>query len=253
MEIHHLYKITNNVNDKVYIGVTTNPERRKLQHLSDSKSGRIVNKAVRKYGKENFTFDVICTGEKEYIYDLEQKAIILYNSLSDGGWGYNICIGGVDNRGKRGGVKYKVNDVSVFVSGFWFPNPRTAMKSLNWSISKYNSRKRDGNLWKIAIPRVKYIYAMGFWFAGKEAVKEKLNLTEKQYNYLLKTNQLGSDKVTLIQKKNKPTKEFFYKGFWFPDSKIPSTIFDVKETAVKMWYYRNIADIYTVPPGITLP
>lgn len=102
-EVHYLYKITNLVNGKLYIGVTNNPTQRKAQHFTKVKKERPVNKAVKKYGKESFTFEVLCIGTRDYIYDLEQKAISAYNSLVTG-HGYNISVGGMGGKKKGGGA-----------------------------------------------------------------------------------------------------------------------------------------------------
>ena len=55
-----IYKITNKVNHKIYIGQSSQPEERFKQHcysLTTYKS--LINKAINKYGKENFDFEII--------------------------------------------------------------------------------------------------------------------------------------------------------------------------------------------------
>lgn len=135
-EVHYLYKITNLVNNKLYIGVTKDPAARKKAHFSNRAgiNSRLVNKAFTKYGKNNLTFAVICVGSKDYIYDLEIQAIKLYNSDATDGHGYNICSGGLKGDSGNLGRKHqtKKDDVPTFVSGFWFPNKRTALKALGW-------------------------------------------------------------------------------------------------------------------------
>ena len=66
-----IYKITNNLNGKTYVGMSkTADDRRWREHLSDSKYP--VDKAIKKYGKENFTYEVIDTAQD--CYTLAQKA-----------------------------------------------------------------------------------------------------------------------------------------------------------------------------------
>lgn len=52
-----VYKATNNINNKVYIGITTKTlEHRKSIHKKDSKTkDTYFYKAIRKYGFENFS------------------------------------------------------------------------------------------------------------------------------------------------------------------------------------------------------
>lgn len=60
-----IYTIENKLNNKIYIGQTIqkNPYRRWYSHLSEGKLNKrsqvIVDRAIRKYGKENFSFTVI--------------------------------------------------------------------------------------------------------------------------------------------------------------------------------------------------
>lgn len=139
---YYLYKITNTVNSKVYIGITGDPKRRKYEHLR-KKSGTfsLVRLAVNKYGIDAFTFEVLVVGSKEYIVDLEPKAISLYGTMSHG---YNLQSGGCPERGST--VTKRSDDIPVCVAGFWFPNVRTAVKALNINRKTYYSRKAEGIL-----------------------------------------------------------------------------------------------------------
>ena len=52
-----IYKITNLINGHIYIGQSINIERRFREHKNGSEL--IVDKAIKKYGVENFSFDII--------------------------------------------------------------------------------------------------------------------------------------------------------------------------------------------------
>lgn len=56
-----IYKFTNKIDGKDYIGQTTQSlEARVSQHFSDAKSGRrdyVIDRAIRKYGRENFIIE----------------------------------------------------------------------------------------------------------------------------------------------------------------------------------------------------
>lgn len=58
-----IYKITNVINGKVYIGQSSNVERRFSQHKSPYEQERFSEKplyrAFKKYGIENFTFEIL--------------------------------------------------------------------------------------------------------------------------------------------------------------------------------------------------
>lgn len=92
-EVAHLYKITNTVNDMVYIGVTKNPKSRMNSHAcSVTPTKSILKNAMKKYGRDKFTLQVLFTSTQEYCYEMERKAIEAYNTLKPNG--YNICTGG---------------------------------------------------------------------------------------------------------------------------------------------------------------
>ena len=55
-----IYKITNTVNGKVYVGQTVRSiNHRWSQHLYVNSTCTRMNAAIKKYGKENFRIDVI--------------------------------------------------------------------------------------------------------------------------------------------------------------------------------------------------
>lgn len=87
---HYLYRITNTVNSKIYIGVSINPSQRFKDHCIERK---LIGKAIKKYGKENFTLETLVAGERAYIYDLEINAIAALNSMVPNG--YNVSVGGI--------------------------------------------------------------------------------------------------------------------------------------------------------------
>lgn len=93
----YIYKITNSITKKCYIGETkkTNPELRWNEHKSKIEKGigcPALQDAVRKYGIDNFKFDIliICFDEDRYYY--EKEYIKKYNSMSPNG--YNLTPGG---------------------------------------------------------------------------------------------------------------------------------------------------------------
>jgi group I intron endonuclease len=140
---HYLYKITNTLSGKCYLGITCDPKRRKYEHLrKKSGSFSLVRLAVDRHGIENFTFEVLVAGRREYISDLEDKAIILFDSIANG---YNIKPGG-DNRSSGYSIDFRKDDKPVCVLGFWFPNRRTALKALKINSKTFHKRQKDGTL-----------------------------------------------------------------------------------------------------------
>jgi len=92
-----IYKITNLVTRKLYIGQTTQTlEQRWKQHLvfiNRNKNTKLSN-AIRKYGAQNFLIELIEQAPNQQILnEREQYWIKLYNTI-DPGIGYNMTEGG---------------------------------------------------------------------------------------------------------------------------------------------------------------
>ena len=106
-----IYKVTNKINGKIYIGKTYNFEKRKREHIYDINNELPFHKALKKYCTENFSWEVIdnaCTDKKAR--EKESYWIKLFNScihMPDSN-GYNITLGG------EGGVSWNSRPVLQF-------------------------------------------------------------------------------------------------------------------------------------------
>lgn len=110
----YIYKITNKVNGKSYIGQTRYTiEFRWRQHLH-KKDNTYFHNAIKKYGVDNFIVEKL---EECNIEDLNEKEIYYiakYNTFKDG---YNLTIGGDGNRTLLLDDKYE--EISaLYLSGF---------------------------------------------------------------------------------------------------------------------------------------
>ena len=87
-----IYKIENKLNGKIYIGQSNNIERRFAEHRQKGASSDIpVDAAIYKYGKENFTYEVVEETTLEKLNERETFWILKFNSVENG---YNCSIGG---------------------------------------------------------------------------------------------------------------------------------------------------------------
>lgn len=92
----YIYKITNKINGKIYIGKRHSnciPEK-DIKYMG---SGIIINKSIKRYGKENFKKEILCECYNEdELNEKEKYYINLFNSR-DLTIGYNITEGGCGN------------------------------------------------------------------------------------------------------------------------------------------------------------
>lgn len=101
----YIYSITNNINQKKYIGKTsqTNPYTRWKQHLqlarsknnlqeNNSAHSMPIIRAISKYGESNFKFRVLEECTEESVNEREEHYIRKYNTAD--GVGYNCTYGG---------------------------------------------------------------------------------------------------------------------------------------------------------------
>ena len=124
--IGYIYKITNNINGKVYIGQTRQTvDKRWYDHVHHSKNCKsmVIGKAINKYGEKNFTIATLET-VKEKSLDLLQKKldeleiayIKKYNSYIYNGNGYNGTKGGQGGTGRVYNpiVSYDINGNKLY-------------------------------------------------------------------------------------------------------------------------------------------
>ena len=91
-----IYKITNDINDKVYVGKTENSlEKRFAEHCKDSQKReeekRPLYAAMRKYGVEHFSIELVEECNIEIVSLREQYWIGFYKGYTEG---YNATLGG---------------------------------------------------------------------------------------------------------------------------------------------------------------
>jgi len=126
-----IYKVTNKVNNKVYIGQTIRSfNKRRQEHLYDALHNRDnvpFHNALMKYGFENFTWEILieCTTIED-LNAMEIKYISEYKSY-DSEFGYNLKLGGENGGTCQESTKLKIGIQS---KKNW-ENPELAERMLN--------------------------------------------------------------------------------------------------------------------------
>ena len=97
----YVYLITNKINNKKYIGITNNYKKRwenECSYPSNSTTRQTIQEAIHRYGKENFSFEILYQGlSVEEACRKEEELIQKYHIWIEDPkcWGYNIDKGGL--------------------------------------------------------------------------------------------------------------------------------------------------------------
>ena len=107
-----IYKITNTINGKVYVGQTINDayKTRIRDHLNGTQHGsRLVKHAIEKYGQDVFTVEILHDGIiPEFLNTLEIEAIAKFNTVAPNG--YNLDTGGNGVGSPSGETRRKLSE-----------------------------------------------------------------------------------------------------------------------------------------------
>lgn len=97
-----IYKITNKVNGKIYVGQSIDIEERWKQHrwkafnCNEVGYHSAIHAAMRKYGLDNFVYEILEECDVEELDEKEKYWISILNSITPNG--YNIMDGGQKSR-----------------------------------------------------------------------------------------------------------------------------------------------------------
>ena len=138
-----IYKITNILTDDFYIGSSTNLYKRyytHIYHMRKQKNTCIkLNRAVKKYGEENFKFEIISKCPIEYVLKMEQWFI---SNLKPS---YNIALIAGSNFGIKRSEEVKLEKSKSQKNKWADPEYRkyhVEKLALNWKKgSKHHSAK----------------------------------------------------------------------------------------------------------------
>lgn len=186
IKLSYIYKATNKINGKSYIGKTINFQSRKKQHIHcaiNKNSKSYFYNAIRKYGKENFIWSFLYKGNCSN-YLLSQKEIYfidLYGTF--GKYGYNMS-DGRDIIGKH-------------------PNKKEIIKKRIKNMSKINletglTKFQEVGLKSIKTMKEKINLETGLTKAQERAINQQKNMYK-----LNRYNEIGRKNSKILKKKFK--------------------------------------------------
>lgn len=162
----YIYKITNLINNKVYIGQCSKDVSETVNYYG---SGKLIRLAVEKYGIEAFEKTVLeeCSS-KEELNIKEREYIQKYNSIENG---YNISVGG--NGGNLGEL---VNQkISGTVTRLWRDGVYEGVEFPGFS-GKSHSDETKRKLSELQRGNLAYWYNKEFSYDHKRKISESTKL-----------------------------------------------------------------------------
>jgi group I intron endonuclease len=176
--IYYLYKITNKLNGKIYIGV------HETDNLEDGYmgSGKAIISAIKKYGKENFTKEIMEFFDNREAMYLRESNLVSSEFCQDN-MNYNMAPGGkggtiILNRSPFSGphTEETKNKIRLSLLGR-IPSAETRMKISKNNFSKRNPIKQKEHAIKAGKKRAEM-------YIRTPELKEKISqtLTGKKHN-----------------------------------------------------------------------
>ena len=128
----YIYKITNKINNKIYIGQVYNKSiyDRFNRHIKEASpnSRSYIDRAINKYGKENFICELIDNATSLQDLNKKEKYWISYYNSNNHDIGYNLTLGGDGGNTYLCKSNYEMNIIKRKIS--------IANKGINNGISK---------------------------------------------------------------------------------------------------------------------
>lgn len=216
--IHTIYRITNLINDKIYIG------KHSFLDLEDEYmgSGKYIKRAIKKYGKENFKREILyILDTSEDAYEKEKEIVnedfILRKDT------YNLIVGGDSFEAINSNIELRQKK-----------NKKAAlsMNKVIWQDDEFIERTRKRmseqakKLWKDEIYKNKMLSIIHIAFSGKthtEETKKKIGVKNSikqkgeknsQYGTCWIYNEFGNKKIKKVELEN------YLKNNWIKGRKI---------------------------------
>lgn len=156
--VGYIYKYTNTINGKVYIGKTYRIKARQVEHRSKSiYCDTYFHKALNKYGYDNFTFEIIAQTDNDDSLNFLEKMYIRKYKSSQQEFGYNLTEGG------EGTIGFHPTEEA-----------RQKMSRAKKGVKKSEvTRQRMKDSWKLREPRNMSGSANPNWKGGVKNIKKE--------------------------------------------------------------------------------
>lgn len=194
-----IYKTTNIINNKIYIG------KHKTKSLNDGYvgSGKLLSCAIQKYGIENFIVEILYFCKSEEELNIKEKELVTEEFCLREDT-YNLCVGGQGgfsyiNRNNIRGMLGKKQSKKQREAASNFMIRNNSNRARHKEISSKGGKNSSGMLGK----------------QHSEKTKEKLSLSKKGKTIGSSNSQFGTKWITNGQENKKIKKEDFIPKGWY--------------------------------------
>lgn len=210
-----IYKITNKINGKIYIG------KHQTKNINDGYmgSGKHLNNAIKKYGIENFNKEILFQFDNETDMNAKEAELVTPDFVKEDS-NYNLCPGGNGgfgyintNAGIRNGFEHRLED-----------NKNLSKKA----VEKLKLLHETDIEWKkyfcesVSNGLTEYFKHNTGTFAGKNHTEETKQKLRKSKNQGAKNSQFGSMWITDGNKNKKIKKDSIIPEGWYKGRKTKS-------------------------------
>lgn len=172
-----IYKITNKINEKCYIGQSIDCDRRIKEHCSPSryKNGLTIDIAIHKYGVDAFDYQILEECSIDQLNDREQYWIKFFNSNKQG---YNLSEGGNQQSiGENNGRSLVTEQDVIYIR------------------QAYSKHKRQKDIYELFKDKITFTNFQSIW-QGKTWVHIMPEVyTETNKNYYIYENSQGGHSI----------------------------------------------------------
>lgn len=121
-----IYLITNKINGHMYVGGSINIKRRFKEHQRGADSEQPIDTAILKYGKENFSYQIITElpADWDVISQHEKYWIKFYNTFEDKKH-YNLTEGGEKDYILNEQTRKKMSESHKGENNYWYGKKRS--------------------------------------------------------------------------------------------------------------------------------
>ena len=207
-----IYKITNKIDGKYYIG------KHQTKDLNDGYmgSGKLIKRAIKKYGIQNFIKEILYSYNTEEEMNAKEKELVNISEET-----YNLCEGG---QGGFGYINRTGKNIYENHGVLAAKNAKETVRFKRLTNEEYNLNylARQKQVSNLGVEAFKQKYPNGIWLGKIHSEKTKRTIGEKNSKHQTGSgnSQYGSIWVTNGSENKKIRKEEIIPEGWYKGRKL---------------------------------